>query len=380
MDRIGEYLVKHLIGEGGMGKVYEAEERLSKRRVALKILKPELGQSEKGRELFLNEMTILAHFDHANIVRCLSCSEIDGELVMALELLEGQTLRERLALEGPLSWMAAVAIVAQVAAALEVTHGQEPPIIHRDLKPENLMLVAGDQVKVMDFGIATAMYAMSKSTTHSIGTLQYMSPEQIDAATIDARSDLYTLGLVFYEMLVGNPPFESESPRELLNLQCTSDPPELPSEVRSQMPKGVERLLFSLLSKKPADRPASAAEVASALEPFAVADASVASASKPTPSKPTASKPTPSSTKAVPKAKEATSKTPSLAKAPARSDTIALLERASALRQIPTSLALGLVAVACLVAGAATYLVRSNTGSAAPTSLPETSAKVEPTK
>tara|TARA_R110002096_G_scaffold433887_4_gene653874 strand:+ start:9632 stop:10756 length:1125 start_codon:yes stop_codon:yes gene_type:complete len=374
MDRIGEYLVKHLIGEGGMGKVYEAEERLSKRRVALKVLKPELGQSEKGRELFLNEMTILAHFDHANIVRCLSCSEIDGELVMALELLEGQTLRERLALEGPLSWMAAVAVVAQVAAALDVTHGQEPPIIHRDLKPENLMLVAGDQVKVMDFGIATAMYAMSKSTTHSIGTLQYMSPEQIDAATIDARSDLYTLGLVFYEMLVGNPPFESESPRELLNLQCTSAPPELPSEVRSQMPKGVERLLFSLLAKKPADRPASAAEVASALEPFAVAEAS-ATASKPSPAKPT-----PSSTKAVPAAKEATGKTPSLAKAPARSDTIALLERASAPRQIPTSLALGLVAVACLVAGAATYLVRSNTGSAAPTNLPETSAKVEPTK
>ena len=281
MDRIGEYLVKHLIGEGGMGKVYEAEERLSKRRVALKVLKPELGRSEKGRELFLNEMTILAHFDHPNIVRCLSCSEIDGELVMALELLEGQTLRERLASEGPLSWMAAVDIVAQVAAALEVTHGQEPPIIHRDLKPENLMLIAGDQVKVMDFGIATAMHAMSKSTTHSVGTLQYMSPEQIDANSVDARSDLYALGLVFYEMLVGNPPFESESPRELLNMQCTSEPPELPREVRSQLPKGVERLLFALLAKKPAERPQEAVEVVRTLEPFSVAESAAPKTAKP---------------------------------------------------------------------------------------------------
>jgi serine/threonine protein kinase len=373
MDRIGEYLVKHLIGEGGMGKVYEAEERLSKRRVALKVLKPELGKSEKGRELFLNEMTILAHFDHPNIVRCLSCSEIDGELVMALELLEGQTLRERLALEGPLSWMAAVAIVVQVAAALDVTHGQEPPIIHRDLKPENLMLIAGDQVKVMDFGIATAMYAMSKSTTHSVGTLQYMSPEQIDATTVDARSDLYALGLVFYEMLVGNPPFESDSPRELLNLQCTSEPPEIPSEVRSQLPKGVERLLFALLAKKPADRPENAAEVASALEPFSVAESP---ASKP-------SKATSLSVKATTASGTNSSKADSeliAKKVQARSDTIALLDRASAPRQIPTSWALGLVAIACLVAGAATYLVRGNTASDAPTIVPETSAKVEPAK
>jgi len=373
MDRIGEYLVKHLIGEGGMGKVYEAEERLSKRRVALKVLKPELGRSQKGRELFLNEMTILAHFDHPNIVRCLSCSEIDGELVMALELLEGQTLRERLASEGPLSWMAAVDVVAQVAAALEVTHAQEPPIIHRDLKPENLMLIAGDQVKVMDFGIATAMHAMSKSTTHSVGTLQYMSPEQIDANSVDARSDLYALGLVFYEMLVGNPPFESESPRELLNMQCTSEPPELPREVRSQLPKGVERLLFSLLEKKPAERPQAAIEVVRTLEPFSVAESAAPKTAKPQPTGARDAKP--ANVKG-----DSKTETDSVAKAPARSDTIALLERASAPRQISTSWALGLVAVACLLAGAATYLVRANGSSAASSVPPETSAKVETTK
>jgi len=366
MDRIGEYLVKRLIGEGGMGKVYEAEERLSKRRVALKILRPELGRSEKGRELFLNEMTILAHFDHPNIVRCLSCSEIDGELVMALELLEGETLRDRLGSVVQLSWSAAVDVVVQVAAALEVTHGQDPAIIHRDLKPENLMLVEGDEIKVMDFGIATAMHAMRKSTTHSVGTLQYMSPEQIDAAKVDARSDLYCLGLIFYEMLVGHPPFESESPRELLNLQCTSAAPPLSAEVRSQLPRGVERLLFAMLEKKPDDRPSSASDIVAALEPFASAA------------------PSSHRTRAVTSAKnsdeeekKAKAKTAALAtKAPARSDTIALLDRASAPRQIPMGWALALVLVGCTFAGIATYLVRVSKASAPTRDLPSSTLKV----
>lgn len=377
MERIGEYLVKHLIGEGGMGKVYEAEERLSKRRVALKVLRPELGRSEKGRELFLNEMTILAHFDHPNIVRCLSCSEVDGELVMALELLEGETLRDRLGACGRLSWSAAVDVVVQVAAALEVTHGQDPAIIHRDLKPENLMLVEGDQIKVMDFGIATAMHAMSKSTTHSVGTLQYMSPEQIDAAKVDARSDIYCLGLVFYEMLVGHPPFESESPRELLNLQCTSEPPPLPDEVRSQLPKGVERMLFSMLEKSPDSRPDNAQEIIRAFEPFAVAGSVSSGPSKAVaaaaPNKPKVT------TGKVAEAK-GKSKTEPPSTAPARSDTIALLERASAPRQISTGLALSLLAVACMVAGLATYLVRVSSAHApAPKDTPA-SAKVGSTR
>src|SRR5450432_3161945 len=228
MDRIGEYLVRRMVGEGGMGKVYEAEERLSHRRVALKILRPELRSSEQGRQMFLNEMTILAHLDHPNIVRSLASTELDGELVMVLEYLEGETLRQRLAARGRLPWPEAVAMAADVAAALTAAHGQEPPIVHRDLKPENLMIVAGDRVKVMDFGIGKVMQAIRKSTTHSVGTLQYMSPEQIDAGQIDQRSDLYSLGLILFEMLSGAAPFQSESPRELLNMQCTSPPPPLP--------------------------------------------------------------------------------------------------------------------------------------------------------
>jgi serine/threonine-protein kinase len=272
MDRIGEYLVSRLIGEGGMGKVYEAEERLSKRRVALKVLRPELARSEQGRRLFLNEMTILAHLDHPNVVRCLACQEVDGELVMALEYLEGPTLRQVLADRGRLSWTEAAALVTQIAAGLGAAHRQAPPIVHRDLKPENVIVLPDGRVKVMDFGIAKVLEAMRQGTTHSVGTLQYMSPEQIDAGEVGPRADLYALGLVFYELLAGQPPFSSASPRELLNLHCTAPVPPLPDHVRRGLPKGVERLVFQLLEKRADDRPASADAIVEALEPFAASE------------------------------------------------------------------------------------------------------------
>src|SRR5205085_2041347 len=112
-----------------------------------------------------------------------------------------------------------------------------------------IMILPDGSVKVMDFGIAKVLEAASAMTTHSAGTLQYMSPEQIDAARVDGRSDLYCLGLVLYEMLAGAGPFQSASPRELLNMQCTAEPPPLPSSVRAQLPKGIERLLGELLQK-----------------------------------------------------------------------------------------------------------------------------------
>ena len=258
MDRIGDYDVLRPLGEGGMGKVYAARERLSGREVAVKTLRPELAASEEGRRLFLNEMTILAHLDHPNVVRCLACREIDAQLVMVLELLEGPTLRAVLQERGRLPWTEAVHWIAQIAAGLQAAHQQEPAIVHRDLKPENVLITGeGDLAKVTDFGIAKVLEALSRTTTHSVGTLSYMSPEQIDAAPTDARSDLYALGVVFYELLAGAPPFVSASPRELLNLHCTADPPPLPDAVRAGLPKGIERIVFSLLAKRPADRPAS---------------------------------------------------------------------------------------------------------------------------
>jgi len=269
MDQIGEYIVHRLVGEGGMGKVYEAEERLSKRRVALKVLRDELSKSERARALFLNEMQILAHLEHPHIVRSLASIEADGKLVTVLEYLDGSTLRQVLAARSRLDWEQACHVVMCVAQALVAAHGQQPPVIHRDLKPENIMVLAGDDkpsIKVMDFGIAKLVQELNQTNTQSVGTLQYMSPEQIDAHTVDHRSDLYCLGLVFYELLSGRPPFASASPRQLLNMQCTDPPPPFDDDV--VISRGVEQLVFELLQKDPAERPQSAAEVVARLEPF----------------------------------------------------------------------------------------------------------------
>ncbi|MCA9631965.1 MAG: protein kinase [Myxococcales bacterium] len=389
MERIGEYLVRRLVGEGGMGKVYEAEERLSKRRVALKVLRPELARSEDGRRLFLNEMTILAHLDHPNIVRSLACTETDGQLVMALEFLEGHTLRELLTQRGRLDWAEALSITNQVASALAVAHRQEPPIIHRDLKPENIMVLPSGKVKVMDFGIAKVLEALSRTTTQSVGTLQYMSPEQIDAVGVDARSDLYCLGLILYEMLAGVPPFESASPRELLNLQCTAPPPELPEDVRRGLPRGIERLLYELLEKSPDDRPGSALDVLHDIEPFAPADGIPVSATRSSGAGAPGSDPAsdgparrsqPSSDRVSSDRRPSGAARDSAPReaaeprgdSPARraaerdlphNDTIALVERATEQRQISTPLALAVVVVLSLVAGGVTYLIKSHRAS-----------------
>jgi eukaryotic-like serine/threonine-protein kinase len=365
MERIGEYFVRRLIGEGGMGKVYEAEERLSRRKVALKVLRPELGRSEEGRQMFLNEMTILAHLDHPNVVRSLACSEVDGQLVMALEFLEGQTLRECLAARGRLPWPEAVSIASQVAAALAAAHGQEPPIIHRDLKPENLMIVGGGRIVVMDFGIAKVLQAIRKSTTHSVGTLQYMSPEQIDAAEVDRRSDIYCLGLILYEALAGHPPFHSDSPRELLNLQCTAPPPPLAEEIRAQLPRGVERALHAMLEKAPARRPASAGEVSAALDPFvSAADDAAASSASMSMSMPMG---TSMSMATAPASSEVGEAAPVAASrgtpvGAAKLDTIALLERAGRPREVSGRVGAAIVLGLSLVTGLVTYGVRTRGG------------------
>jgi len=412
MERIGEYLIRRMVGEGGMGKVYEAEERLSKRRVALKVLRPELTRSDDGRRLFLNEMQILAHLEHPNVVRSLASMEVDGQLVMVLEYLDGRTLREELTQRGRLPWVEAVDIISKMSEALGVAHGQEPPIIHRDLKPENVMLVDGG-LKVMDFGIAKVLEAAAATNTQSIGTLQYMSPEQIDAHSIDARSDLYALGLIFYECLAGKPPFHSASPRELLNLQCTAPAPDLPEDVRGGLPRGVEELVFALLEKKPDDRPASAAAVAESLAPFRAAGprtsrAAAASAPRsaasvqPAPATHTGT-PSPSDRRApsgdtmqsTPQ-RAASSRSdaksgPSTGSAEAgasraekarpepRLDTLALVERGGEDREISAAKAALVIVGLSLFAGVATYMVRAHVQSSAePASTVTASAAARP--
>lgn len=386
MDRIGEYLVKRLIGEGGMGKVYEAEERLSKRRVALKVLRPELTRHEDGRRLFLNEMQILAHLEHPNLVRSLASMEIDGQLVMALEYLHGRTLRQELTRRGALPWHEALEHVVRIGEALVVAHEQEPAIVHRDLKPENVMLTVAEGadedaavtgLKVMDFGIAKVLEGMHGTNTQSIGTLQYMSPEQIDARTIDARSDLYSLGLIFYEMIQGDPPFTSPSPRELLNMQCTAAAPALDPEVRKGLPRGVEDLLFSMIEKSADDRPSSAREIVEKLSMFRTGT----EVARPARAQRSTRHSNPTTTPADDGARVSRAPDPSprtggdtqhsggvpKAEAPKekpRTDTVALVEQNAAragrvgMKEVPTWLAVVAIVALSLVAGMTTYLVR----------------------
>jgi serine/threonine-protein kinase len=351
MERIGEYVVRRMVGEGGMGKVYEAEERLSKRRVALKVLRPELTRSEEGRKLFLNEMQILAQLEHPNVVRSLATCEVDGQLVMALEYLDGRTLRDELVDKGRLVWPEAVRITVAIAEGLAAAHAQQPAIVHRDLKPENVMLLEGGSVKVMDFGVAKVLAAAQATNTQSVGTLQYMSPEQIDARSIDARSDLYALGLVLYECLAGAPPFRSASARELLNMQCTSPAPELPDEVRSTLPAGIEEVLFRMLEKSPDARPAAAAEVIAKLSTFVSAAArsprSVTSGAR---------------QKTAPGAEEKrggdTMISTPVPAPPRRADTVELVERGTQPRQISTLVAVALILLLSVVAGLTAYVLR----------------------
>jgi len=404
MEQIGDYLVRRLIGEGGMGKVYEAEERLSKRRVALKVLHAELAKSDDGRRLFLNEMQILAHLEHPNIVRSLASIEVGGELVMVLEYLPGRTLRAQLHEQGRVPWTEAIRIVSAVASALAAAHGQSPPIIHRDLKPENIMMLDGGAVKVMDFGIAKVIEAMHQTNTQSVGTLQYMSPEQIDAHTIDHRSDLYCLGLIFYELLAGNAPFQSASPRQLLNLQCTSEPPPLSDDVRTGLPRGVEQLLFQLLEKAPEDRPYLAQDVVDRLEPFQTAAAPSPKASKTSrgdsgvssPRSPRATEPDRAASRAsrapstVREAMSQEEPDPSRAKTkesepyvahkePApRADTIALVDKVDKKREVPMAVAIGIIVALSLLAGIGAYMLRSTSAPADTTPGPTASGPVFP--
>jgi len=257
MKQIGEYIVLRELGRGGMGAVYEAQERLSRRAVALKVMHGNIAASPRGRALFVGEMGILAKVDHPNVVRLLACLEDQGQLVMVLELLRGETLGQALRRLRRFAWTDAVLITRQILSGLAAAHGQQPPVVHRDLKPANVMLTEEGIVKVMDFGIAKVVHGETNATA-DVGTLQYMPPEQIDGGAIDARADLYAAGLVLYEMLAGAPPFRSNSTRELLQAQCTAPVPPLPPEVAGAVPQDLVEIMHLLLAKSPADRPGSA--------------------------------------------------------------------------------------------------------------------------
>jgi len=253
---ISHFQIRDLIGAGGMGVVYRADDTRLGRPVALKFLLPSYSLDATAKARFLREAHSAAALDHANLctIHEVGASD-DGRLFLAMPLYEGETLKARLARDSLMSIGDILAIARQVAAGLEGAHAAG--IVHRDLKPGNVMLLPDGAVKILDFGLAKARDQSLSETGERFGTVAYMSPEQIRGETVDARADLWALGVVLHEMLTGRKPFDGEEEIAVAHA-ILHDEPVLPSTHRDDLPAALEDLVVKLLQKDPARRYATA--------------------------------------------------------------------------------------------------------------------------
>jgi serine/threonine protein kinase len=265
-----KYRIEKRLGIGGMGTVYRARHLLIDRPVAIKVLNPRFVEDEAAQVRFRREARAAGRLQHANAVGVTDFgSTSDGYVYIVMELLEGRTLREVLAKEAPLDTARAVALMLQAAAAVAAAH--DAGIIHRDLKPANIFIVQSSEVpavvKVLDFGIAKLAAESledddSKTLTlvgAMIGTPRYMSPEQCEGAELTPAADVYSLGVILYEMLSGVVPFSGSTPLSIA-MKHASEEPRRPSEYVASIPLALEEVVLHALGKRPEDRPANAAE------------------------------------------------------------------------------------------------------------------------
>lgn len=263
----GRYRIEKLLGVGGMGCVYRAEHIHMRKAVAIKTLHPEMTQLPEAVARFEREAIAASHIDHPNIAAATDFGRLDdGSYFLVLQFVEGKSLRDTLDEGGPLPLDRALRITKQIASALRAAHALD--IVHRDLKPDNVMLVPGEQgesVKVLDFGIAKVSIQGSGGLTRIgsvFGTPEYMSPEQCMGQPVDARSDLYALGTILYEMLSGRRPFHADDHVVLLRMQIMDPAPPLDPAT----PPEIAALVASLLAKSVDQRVASADDVIKAID------------------------------------------------------------------------------------------------------------------
>ena len=250
-QHIGDYEILSILGMGGMGKVYKVRNVISDRIEAMKILLPDLGSNQSLADRFLREIRLLAALDHPNIAALRTAMTFENQLVMIMEFVEGETLANRVA-RAPLSTADAVNYADQVLSALSYAHKQN--IIHRDIKPANMMLTPQGIVKLMDFGIARSATDGSLTTTGTtLGSLNYMPPEQVRGEGADARSDIYSFGVSLYEMLTGKLPFKGDSQYSLMTAHLNETPPE-PITLRADLPAGLNEIIMMAIAKDPANR------------------------------------------------------------------------------------------------------------------------------
>ena len=259
----GRYRVLHRLGAGGMADVYLAQDEQLDREVALKLLHRRFAEDPGFVERFRREAQAAASLQHPNVVSVFDRGTFEDTYYIAMEYLDGRTLKRLIREEAPLETTRAIDLTIQMLKAARFAHRRG--VIHRDLKPHNVIVDSGDHVKVTDFGIARAGASDMTETGSIMGTAQYLSPEQAQGHAVSAPSDLYSVGIVLYEMLTGRVPFDGESPVSIA-LKHVSEAPIPPSQFNPEIPSALEQVVLWSLNKDPADRPADADQFIMALE------------------------------------------------------------------------------------------------------------------
>jgi ABC-type oligopeptide transport system substrate-binding subunit/tRNA A-37 threonylcarbamoyl transferase component Bud32 len=263
---IAGFRVQSLLGEGAMGTVYLAEETTSGRRVALKLLAPELANDERFRARFLRETELAASLDDPHVVPTLAAGEEDGTLYLAMAHVEGSDLRKLLRSEGRFDPERVIDLIGQVASALDAAHAAG--LVHRDVKPANILVERtddGEKAYVCDFGLARHVTSVSSLTSDRgfVGTIDYVPPEQVEGGTVDGRADVYSLGCVLFECLAGERPFDRESELSVLFAHLNDQPPRV-TERRPELPEAFDVLFETALAKSPGERYSTCGELAHA--------------------------------------------------------------------------------------------------------------------